>query len=120
MFSIYLALMRIIVLLILLSLGPLIFVGLGFVGIMVMSGVNPGLNPFRETPYSLISELVRSAGTEIVTNIVAIGSLVGRTQVVSEDAAREAILSRIPPSTEKVNQKAFELGLQVSSDMPEV
>ena len=67
-----------------------------------------------------MTEMARSAGTEIVTNIVAIGSLVALTQVVSEDAAREAILSRIPPGTEKVNLKAFELGLQFSADMPEV
>ena len=50
-------------------------------------------------------------GRVIVANIVAVGIIVGMTQVVSEEAARKAILGRVPAGTEELNEKAFEAGL---------
>ena len=50
---------------------------------------------------------------KIVANIVMIGAIVKATGVVSEEAAREAILDSVPKGTEKKNIQAFEAGLNL-------
>jgi 2-oxoglutarate ferredoxin oxidoreductase subunit gamma len=67
--------------------------------------------------YSIpMTELGKKAGAVIVSNIVALGSLVGLTGVVSEEAIRKAVLGRIPKGTEALNQRALELGLQAAQE----
>ncbi len=53
-------------------------------------------------------------GLRIVANIVMIGAITGFTKVISEDAAREAIVASVPPGTEEKNLKAFEAGMEFS------
>ena len=53
-------------------------------------------------------------GKSIVANIVAIGVIVGLTGVVTEQAAEQAILARVPRGTEDLNRAAFRLGLEAA------
>jgi len=51
-------------------------------------------------------------GRHIVANIVALGAVVGLTDVVSRKAIEEAVLSRVPRGTEDLNLKALKAGLE--------
>jgi len=53
-------------------------------------------------------------GLRIVANIVMIGAVTGFTNVISEEAAREAVAASVPPGTEKKNLSAFQAGLELS------
>jgi 2-oxoglutarate ferredoxin oxidoreductase subunit gamma len=53
-------------------------------------------------------------GLRIVANIVMIGAITGFTNVISEEAAREAIAASVPPGTEDKNIAAFEAGMELS------
>ncbi|MGA2959560.1 MAG: 2-oxoacid:acceptor oxidoreductase family protein [Thermodesulfobacteriota bacterium] len=63
-----------------------------------------------------ITELGRKAGGVIVSNIVALGALVGLSGVASEEALRKAVLSRVPKGTEELNMRALDLGLQAAKE----
>lgn len=54
-------------------------------------------------------------GLKIVANIVMIGAITKMTKVISEDAARKAVLESVPPGTEKKNLQAFEAGAALAS-----
>jgi 2-oxoglutarate ferredoxin oxidoreductase subunit gamma len=54
-------------------------------------------------------------GKAIVANIVALGAIVRLTQAVSEPAAEQAILARVPRGTEDLNRRAFQAGLAAVS-----
>ena len=55
-------------------------------------------------------------GKAIVGNIVALGLIVRLSKVVSEEAAEQAILARVPKGTEELNRRAFELGLSLAEE----
>lgn len=63
------------------------------------------------------SEATRMAqdeiGLKIVANIVMLGSFVKATELISIEAAKEAILDSVPPGTEETNLKAFEEGMNI-------
>lgn len=50
----------------------------------------------------------------IVANIVALGVIVRLSKVVSEQAAEQAILARVPRGTEDLNRAAYRLGLEAA------
>ncbi|MGX8795485.1 2-oxoacid:acceptor oxidoreductase family protein [Fusibacter sp. JL298sf-3] len=52
-------------------------------------------------------------GKEIVANIVALGVIVGVSNVVTKESLVEAILNRIPKGTEDLNKLALEKGLEL-------
>jgi 2-oxoglutarate ferredoxin oxidoreductase subunit gamma len=73
-------------------------------------------------PYRVYkAEVIRTArdviGREIVANIVSLGVITRIAGVVSEDAVREAILTRVPKGTEEINLKAFEQGLAIADQL---
>lgn len=49
-------------------------------------------------------------GLRVVANIVMVGAIVKVTEIVSVDAAKEAILDSVPKGTENKNIQAFEAG----------
>jgi 2-oxoglutarate ferredoxin oxidoreductase subunit gamma len=55
-------------------------------------------------------------GKAIVANIVALGVIVRLSKAVSERAAEEAILARVPRGTEDLNRSAYRLGLDLASE----
>ena len=52
-------------------------------------------------------------GKKIVSNIVMLGSFVKATEIISQEAAKKAILDSVPPGTEDMNLKAFEEGMNI-------
>lgn len=58
----------------------------------------------------MIDTAVNAIGKPMVTNIVALSTLVALTKVVSKEALEEAVLSRVPKGTEELNKKALEMG----------
>ena len=59
-------------------------------------------------------------GKPVVANIIALGLIVRLTQVVSEEAAEQAILARVPRGTEELNRQAYHLGLEVANEVARV
>lgn len=53
-------------------------------------------------------------GREAVANIVALGTLVTITKVVSQKALEEAVLGRVPPGTEEMNRQALQAGIKAA------
>ena len=53
-------------------------------------------------------------GKVIVANIVALGAIVGLTKVVSTDAVKKALFSKIPKGTERLNLSALEAGIELA------
>ena len=51
-----------------------------------------------------------TTGKAITANTVALGLLVGLTDVVSRDALEKAVLARAPKGTEEMNRKALQAG----------
>jgi 2-oxoglutarate ferredoxin oxidoreductase subunit gamma len=52
----------------------------------------------------------QATGRRITANIVALGIIVGMTNVVSRDALRQAVVARAPRGTEEMNLKALDAG----------
>lgn len=59
-------------------------------------------------------------GKPIVANIVALGVIVRLSKAVSEEAAEEAILARVPRGTEELNRRAYRLGLELAAELETV
>ena len=55
----------------------------------------------------------KKIGRKIVANIVMLGSFVEITGMISEEAAKKAILDSVPKGTEEMNLKAFEVGTKI-------
>lgn len=53
-------------------------------------------------------------GKVIVANIVALGAIVGLTKVVSTEAIKKALFSKIPKGTERLNLSALEAGIELA------
>jgi 2-oxoglutarate ferredoxin oxidoreductase subunit gamma len=65
-----------------------------------------------------IIEIARGKiGKVMVANIVALGIISALVNVVSEEAMESAILSRVPKGTEKLNLKAFKVGLETGREL---
>jgi 2-oxoglutarate ferredoxin oxidoreductase subunit gamma len=52
-------------------------------------------------------------GNAMFANIIALGALVGATDIVSYSSLSAAVLARVPKGTEERNQKALEIGLSM-------
>ena len=57
----------------------------------------------------------KELGKGIATNILALGVITGITKVVSQEAARKAVLSYVPQGTKKLNKKALEIGFKIGT-----
>jgi len=69
---------------------------------------DPSQNP---KPLSIpASRMAQELGRPVVANIIMLGFLAARSDLVSSEALRKAILDSVPPGTEEFNMKAFELG----------
>ena len=63
-----------------------------------------------------ISEMAEcTIGKPVVANMVALGYIVGATQLVSSASAERAISARVPRGSEELNLRAFRLGLSEAS-----
>lgn len=61
-------------------------------------------------PFTRIAE--ESTGLALTVNMVALGYLVAKTNVVKKESVEEAIRRRVPRGTEEINLKAFRIGYE--------
>jgi 2-oxoglutarate ferredoxin oxidoreductase subunit gamma len=54
--------------------------------------------------------MAEELGRPVVANIIMLGFLAATSNIVSHEAIRKSILDSIPPGTESLNMKAFEVG----------
>jgi 2-oxoglutarate ferredoxin oxidoreductase subunit gamma len=64
----------------------------------------------RAVRADLTAWAVEETGREITANVLALGFLVGLTDIVSHEALRETVLARAPAGTQELNLKALERG----------
>jgi 2-oxoglutarate ferredoxin oxidoreductase subunit gamma len=64
----------------------------------------------RAIKVPIVKLAVEATGKAITANVVALGVLVGLTQVVSCDAIEKAVTARAPKGTEEVNRTALAAG----------
>jgi 2-oxoglutarate ferredoxin oxidoreductase subunit gamma len=69
-------------------------------------------------PITEIAE--KEVGRKVTANLVAVGLIVGLTQIVSPLAAEQAVGERVPKGTEEVNLKAFRRGLEIAARLKQV
>ncbi len=86
--------------------------------LIVDSGlVDPGQVPagvrLRGVPATRLAE---EMGRTVVANIIMLGFFTAVSGVISEEAMRQAILSSVPPGTEEMNMRAFDLGRKYSEE----
>lgn len=74
----------------------------------------PDTSQWRLIPVPFERLARENLGKVIVANIVALGVIVRLSKVVSEGAAEQAILARVPRGTEDLNRRAFQLGLETA------
>jgi 2-oxoglutarate ferredoxin oxidoreductase subunit beta len=56
-------------------------------------------------------------GLRIVANIVMLGALTAVTDVLSEEAMRQAVLDSVPQTTRDLNERAFNRGYEVGTEL---
>lgn len=71
-------------------------------------------NSWRVVRVPLVKLAREELGKPIVANIIALGVIVRLSRVVTDDAAEQAILARVPRGTEELNLRAFRLGLKAA------
>lgn len=72
-----------------------------------------------DTHYKIVSipileTAVNVLGKPMVTNIVALGAIIGVTKVISRESLEKAVLARVPKGTEELNKKALALGYEIA------
>ncbi len=65
---------------------------------------------FKVVKVPILRTAREEVGKSIVANMVALGVITKITGVVSQEAAENAILNRVPKGTQEINLKAFRLG----------
>ena len=66
-------------------------------------------NRALRVPITAIAENI-TGGRRITANIVALGLIVGLTNVISRDALRQSVIARAPHGTQEINLKSLEAG----------
>lgn len=64
------------------------------------------------------TKIAESLGSRLVTNIVVLGYLVGKTGVVSRDALEEAIRATVKKRFVDLDLKALDAGMSLAQDSP--
>ncbi len=71
----------------------------------------PGGSAYR-VPITKLAE--EATGRRVTANIVALGLIVGLTEVVSRAAVGKALAARVPKGTLELNRRALEAGLEMA------
>lgn len=90
-------------------------------GIIVIDSqtvTNPAVAGGNFTVVSLpiLQSAVERLGKFVVANIIALGVIYKLSNIVSEEAIKSAIRSRVPKGTEEINLKAFQTGVDLATD----
>ena len=65
------------------------------------------------------TRLAEDMGRKIVMNIITVGFFSAVTQITSQEATRKAVETSVPPGTEELNLKAFDIGYNYGIDLIE-
>ncbi len=80
-------------------------------GLLILDDTLVGRAPTTYAVRSPITQIAQQVtGRSIAANIVAVGLLVGLTNVVSRESLTAALLARVPKGTEQLNTSALEAG----------
>lgn len=79
--------------------------------------VHPGDDWDRETVMVPAIAAAEGLGKKVVANSVMVGAFAERAGVVSVEAARKALLDRVPKNTVELNLAAFEKGRELARRM---
>jgi 2-oxoglutarate ferredoxin oxidoreductase subunit gamma len=63
------------------------------------------------------TRLAEEMGRKIVMNIITVGFFAATTGVTSYEATRKAVESSVPPGTEEINLRAFEMGYNYGKEL---
>jgi 2-oxoglutarate ferredoxin oxidoreductase subunit gamma len=63
------------------------------------------------------TRLAEEMGRKIVMNIITVGFFSATTGVTSYEATRKAVESSVPPGTEEINLRAFEMGYNYGKEL---
>lgn len=63
-------------------------------------------------PFTRIAK--EELGRDIFLNVIALGTLVGLTNIVKKESIEKAVLARIPKGTEEINKKALQIGFELA------
>lgn len=94
-------------------------IGLKENGILIVdSSVNVG-NAKNKKVYSvpIIDTAVTTLGKPMVTNIVALGTLVEITTVITKESLEKAVFDRVPKGTEELNRNALSKGYEIAQKL---
>ncbi len=73
-----------------------------------------GISHARILHVPILESAEKALGKPIVSNIVALGFIVGFTDVVSRESIENAVLSRVPKGTENLNRSALGEGYKLA------
>jgi 2-oxoglutarate ferredoxin oxidoreductase subunit gamma len=91
-------------------------------GIMLIEQdlVKPEKPPRGVTIYPIpATRLAEEMGRKIVMNIIIVGFFAATTKITSYEATRKAVESSVPPGTEQMNLKAFDIGFEYGKKLAE-
>lgn len=71
---------------------------------------------FKIVSLPIVQFAVERLGKYITANIISLGIITKLSGIVSEEAVRNAIKSRVPKGTEGINLKAFEEGMTMAGE----
>jgi 2-oxoglutarate ferredoxin oxidoreductase subunit gamma len=87
-------------------------------GLLIVDEDKVGRVPTTRAVKVPITQLaVESTGRAITANVVALGVLVGLTQIVSREAIEKAVTARAPKGTEDMNRAALAAGFAASEQV---
>jgi 2-oxoglutarate ferredoxin oxidoreductase subunit gamma len=80
-------------------------------GLLILDEEHVSRSPTTSAVRAPITQLAREmTGRAITANVVALGLLVGLTEVVPKEAIAAAVKDRAPRGTEEINRKALQVG----------
>ncbi len=88
-------------------------------GIIVIDSqtvTNPPAGNFTVVSLPILQSAVERLGKFVVANIIALGVIHKLSNIVSEEAIKSAIRSRVPKGTEEINLKAFQTGVDLATE----
>jgi 2-oxoglutarate ferredoxin oxidoreductase subunit gamma len=88
-------------------------------GLLIVDQEKVGRVPTTRAIKAPITRLaVETTGKAITANVVALGVLVGLTQIVSREAIEQAVAARAPKGTADMNRAALLAGFAVADQLP--
>jgi 2-oxoglutarate ferredoxin oxidoreductase subunit gamma len=84
-------------------------------GVLLIDSImvqHTGRMPAYRIPITQIAE--EATGGRVAANVVALGLIIGLTDVVSAEAVEAALCAHVPEGTRAVNRKALQAGLKAS------